>query len=99
MELIEHDDYFKQFANLYKLMTEVTGIVSTSLTQMQRNQVVDTYEAVWLGVQENDIETLKGLPEFERVGGYYMLGDELSDRKSTRLNSSHSDRSRMPSSA
>lgn len=23
MELIEHDDYFKQFANLYKLMTEV----------------------------------------------------------------------------
>ena len=50
-----------------------TGIVSTSLTQMQRNQVVDTYEAVWLGVEENDIETLKGLPEFERVGGYYML--------------------------
>ena len=45
-----------------------TGIVSTSLTQMQRNQVVDTYEAVWLGVEENDIETLKGLPEFERVG-------------------------------
>ena len=48
-----------------------TGIVSTSLTQMQRNQVVDTYEAVWLGVEENDIETLKGLLEFERVGGYY----------------------------
>ena len=47
---------------------------STSLTQMQRNQVVDTYEAVWLGVEENDIETLKGVPEFERVGGYYMLG-------------------------
>ena len=43
-----------------------TGIVSTSLTQMQRNQVVDTYEAVWLGVEENDIETLKRVPEFER---------------------------------
>ena len=57
-----------------------TGIVSTSLTQMQRNQVVDTYEAVWLGVEENDIETLKGLPEFERVGGYYMLGEELSEQ-------------------
>lgn len=56
------------------------GIVSTSLTQMQRNQVVDTYEAVWLGVEENDIETLKGLPEFERVGGYYMLGEELSEQ-------------------
>ena len=57
-----------------------TGIVSTSLTQMQRNQVVDTYEAVWMGVEENDIETLKGLPEFERVGGYYMLGEELSEQ-------------------
>ena len=57
-----------------------TGIVATSLTQMQRNQVVDTYEAVWLGVEENDIETLKGVPEFERVGGYYMLGEELSEQ-------------------
>ena len=56
-----------------------TGIVSTSLIQMQRNQVVDTYEAVWLGIEENDIETLKGVPEFERVGGYYMLGEELSE--------------------
>ena len=57
-----------------------TGIVSTSLTQIQRNQVVDTYEAVWMGVEENDIETLKELPEFERVGGYYMLGEELSEQ-------------------
>ena len=57
-----------------------TGIVSTSLTQMQRNQVVDTYEAVWLGVEENDIETLKGVPEFERVGSYYILGEELSEQ-------------------
>jgi len=31
-------------------------------------------------VEENDIETLKGLPEFERVGGYYMLGEELSEQ-------------------
>ena len=57
-----------------------TGIVSTSLTQMQRNQVVDTYEAVWLGVEENDIETLKGVPEFECVGSYYILGEELSEQ-------------------
>ncbi len=56
-----------------------TGIVSIP-AQMQRNQVVDTYEAVWLGVEENDIETLKGVPEFERVGGYYMLGEELSEQ-------------------
>ena len=57
-----------------------TGIVSASLTQMQRNQVVDTYEAVWLDVKENDIETLKGVPEFERAGGFYMLGEELSEQ-------------------
>ena len=57
-----------------------TGIVSTSLAQMQRNQVVDTYEAAYLGVGEADIETLKGLSEFERVGGYYMLGEELSEQ-------------------
>ena len=57
-----------------------TGIVATSLTQMQRNQVVDTYEAVWLGIEENDIETLKGLPEFESVGSYYALGEELSEQ-------------------
>ena len=46
---------------------------------MQRNQVLDTYEAVWRGVEENDIENLKGVPEFERVGGYYLLGEELSE--------------------
>ena len=57
-----------------------TGIVSNSLAQMQRNQVVDTYEAVWLGVEETDIEKLKGVPEFERVGGYYVLGEELSEQ-------------------
>ena len=57
-----------------------TGIVSNSLAQMQRNQVVDTYEAVWLGVEETDIEKLKGVPEFERVGGYYVLGEKLSEQ-------------------
>ena len=57
-----------------------TGIVATSLTQMQRNQVVDTYEAVWLGIEENDIEILKELPEFESVGSYYALGEELSEQ-------------------
>ena len=31
-------------------------------------------------IEENDIETLKGVPEFERVGGYYMLGEELSEQ-------------------
>ncbi len=31
-------------------------------------------------MEENDIENLKGVPEFERVGGYYLLGEELSEQ-------------------
>ena len=54
------------------------SVVSASLAQMQRNQVVDTYEAVWTGIDESDIENLKEQPEFSRVGGYYMLGQESS---------------------
>ena len=57
-----------------------TGIVSTSLIQIKRNQVVDTYEATYLRVGEDDIKTLKGLPEFERVGSYYALGEEASEQ-------------------
>ena len=41
-----------------------TGIVATCLSQMPRNQVVDTYPSVWLGVEETDIKNLKGLQEF-----------------------------------
>lgn len=52
------------------------GVSSASLAQMQRNQVADTYEAVWTGIDEADLKALKGQPEFARVGGYYMLGKE-----------------------
>ncbi len=38
------------------------------------------YDAAWLDIEENDIEPLKGLPEFERAGGYNMLGEELSEQ-------------------
>ena len=58
----------------------LTGILSTSLLQMQRNQVVDTYETVYMEVEETDIEILKGLPEIARVGGYYALGQEPSEQ-------------------
>ena len=54
------------------------GTASASLAQMQRNQVADTYEAVWQGIDEADLEILKGQPEFARVGGYYMIGQESS---------------------
>ena len=52
------------------------GTASASLAQIQRSQVVDTYEAVWQGIDEADLEILKSQPEFARVGGYYMVGQE-----------------------
>lgn len=56
----------------------LVGVMSGSLAQMQRNQIVDTYEAVWTGIDEGAVEHLKGAPEFARVGGYYTLGQEPS---------------------
>ncbi len=54
------------------------GTASVSLAQIQRNQVADTYEAVWQGIDEADLEILKEQPEFARVGGYYLLDQEPS---------------------
>lgn len=55
-----------------------TGILSVSLAQIQRSQVTDTYEAVFTGMDESGIAALKKLPEFARVGEYYLLGQEYS---------------------
>ncbi len=55
-----------------------TAILSASLTQNQRNQVADTYEAVFTGVEASDVTALKDLPELARVGEYYLLGQEHS---------------------
>ena len=52
------------------------GTATASLAQIQRSQVADTYEAVWQGIDETDLEILKSQPEFARVGGYYLLGQE-----------------------
>ena len=47
-----------------------------------------------------DIETLDDLYQKKRITPLRYLNDELTrDRKSTRLNSSHRNTSRMPSSA
>src|SRR3546814_9929669 len=43
--------------------------------------------------------TSRSLGEFDMPQDWYLLKDENRDRKSTRLNSSHSCSSRMPSSA
>ncbi|MCI8978576.1 MAG: ABC transporter permease [Lachnospiraceae bacterium] len=54
------------------------AVISVSVAQIQRNQVADTYEAVFSGMDESGIAALKELPEFARVGEYYLLGQERS---------------------
>lgn len=65
---------------LAALLICLTGILSTSLVQMQRNQVVDTYEALYMGVEESDIETLKELQEIARVGSFMRLVKNFLNR-------------------
>ena len=39
------------------------AVISVSIAQIQRNQVADTYEAVFTGVEASDAAVLKDLPE------------------------------------
>ena len=50
--------------------------IKVSIAQIQRNQVVHTYEAFFSGMDESGAAALKELPEFARVGEYYLLGQE-----------------------
>ena len=54
------------------------AVISVSVAQIQRNQVADTYEAVFTGVEADHVAALKELPELARVGEYYLLGQEHS---------------------
>lgn len=54
------------------------AVISVSIAQIQRNQVADTYEAVFTGVEADHVAVLKDMPEFARVGEYYLLGQEHS---------------------
>ncbi|MCM1118157.1 MAG: ABC transporter permease [bacterium] len=56
----------------------LSAVLSVSIAQIQRNQVADTYEAVFTGVETSDVEALKDMPELARVGEYYLLGQEHS---------------------
>ena len=56
----------------------LSAVISVSIAQIQRNQVADTYEAVFDGIDESEVAALKELPEFARVGEYYLLGQEHS---------------------
>lgn len=64
---------------LSSFLISFTGMLATSLLQEQKNQVTDTYEAVYINISEKDIETLQKYEEFERVGKYYIAGEEKSD--------------------
>ena len=65
---------------LAAFLISFAAILSVSVAQIQRNQVADTYEAVFTGVEASDVAALKDLPEFARVGEYYLLGQEHSEQ-------------------
>ena len=65
---------------LAAFLISFAAILSVSVAQIQRNQVADTYEAVFTGVDASDLAALKDLPEFARVGEYYLLGQEHSEQ-------------------
>ena len=56
------------------------AVISVSIAQIQRDQVADTYEAVFTGVEADHVAVLKDLPELARVGEYYLLGQEHSEQ-------------------
>ncbi len=58
----------------------LSAVLSVSIAQIQRNQVADTYEAVFTGVEVSDVAALKDMPELARVGEYYLLGQEHSEQ-------------------
>ena len=65
---------------LAAVLISFAAILSASVAQIQRNQVADTYEAVFTGVEADHVAALKDLPEFARVGEYYLLGQEHSEQ-------------------
>ena len=71
-------------------MKRPTYVTDKSLKQFIKNALEED-------IQSGDHSTLSTIPK-ELVQSAKLLVKE-EDRKSTRLNSSHSDRSRMPSSA
>ena len=64
------------------------------MTVGRRGEVGAWDEAKWNGMFNQPMDIA-----FDREDNFYIVQGHGGDRKSTRLNSSHSDRSRMPSSA
>lgn len=63
---------------LAAFLISLSGLVGVSLMQTEKKKVIDTYEATYVQVDEAHIEELKQVPEFARVGEYYMYGKESS---------------------
>lgn len=58
-----------------------SGLTATSLVEIQKKQIEDTYEAIFMNVSEEKLLKIKETTEFERVGQYYILGDLPSKDK------------------
>ena len=67
---------------LAAFLISLSGLVGVSLMQTEKKKVIDTYEATYVQVDEAHIEELKQVPEFARVGEYYMYGKESSTQLS-----------------
>ena len=63
---------------LAAFLISLSGLVGVSLMQTEKKKVIDTYEATYVQVDEAHIEELKQVPDFARVGEYYMYGKESS---------------------
>lgn len=67
-----------------------TGTMGVSMSQILKNQVTDTWEIVFTETTEEIVAELHDVPEFARVGEYYMVGSE-TDAKGYTLSFVYSD--------
>ena len=67
-----------------------TGTMGVSIAQILKNQVTDTWEVVFTETTEETVAELHDVPEFARVGEYYMVGSE-TDTKGYTLSFVYSD--------
>lgn len=58
----------------------LSSLTASSLTKMKKDRIVDTYEATYVRVSEENLEKLKDVTEFERVGEYYIVGEKESSK-------------------
>ena len=58
----------------------LSSLTASSLTKMKKDRIVDTYEATYVRVSEENLEKLKNVTEFERVGEYYIVGEKESSK-------------------